>query len=143
MVDDYFAEGWPGVSEGVHAFMLKQRAASLDRATWTVPTIVPFFVGFNKVLFVADDLSGTYQDALMSGQNIIGSSLAPPPLSHALISGQNIVGSDFLPPSGPKHASDARAPPSPRPPHPVSSPRHVSCHVRQLQRAILNGGWGM
>ena len=78
MVDDYFAEGWPGVSEGVHAFMLKQRPTSRERGTATVPTIVPFFVGFNKVLFAADELSGTYQDALMSGQNIIGSDLLPP-----------------------------------------------------------------
>jgi hypothetical protein len=65
MVDDYFAEGWPGVSEGVHAFMLHHSSSG-------TPKVVPFFVGFNKVLFSSQDFSGGYQDALMSWQNIIG-----------------------------------------------------------------------
>lgn len=80
MVDDYFAEGWPGVSEGVHTFMLTQsatnsvRSASGTTASGT-PRIVPFFVGFNKVLFTGEEFSGTYQDALMSNQHLIGQSL--------------------------------------------------------------------
>ena len=76
MVDDYFAEGWPGVSEGVHAFMLRQGGAGSEqqggRPASSARAIVPFFVGFNKVLFTTEDFSGTYQDALMSGQHIIG-----------------------------------------------------------------------
>jgi hypothetical protein len=72
MVDDYFAEGWPGVSEGVHAFMLHQRASDASQAVSATPQIMPFFVGFNKVLFAAEEFAGSYQDALMSGQNLIG-----------------------------------------------------------------------
>lgn len=72
MVDDYFAEGWPGVSEGVHAFMLHQRVSDANQAVSATPQIMPFFVGFNKVLFAAEEFAGSYQDALMSGQNLIG-----------------------------------------------------------------------
>jgi len=80
MVDDFFAEGWPGVSEGVHTFMLTQSATnSVRSANGTTasgtPRIVPFFVGFNKVLFTGEEFSGTYQDALMSNQHLIGQSL--------------------------------------------------------------------
>ena len=39
--DDYFAEGWPGVSEGVQKFLRGQEEGS--------GRLVPFFVGFNKV----------------------------------------------------------------------------------------------
>ncbi len=38
MIDDYFNNCWPGVSEGVNKFLQKQ-----DR-------IKPFFIGFNKIL---------------------------------------------------------------------------------------------
>ena len=72
MVDDYFAEGWPGVSEGVHAFMVKQQAGDAEKTASAAQKLVPFFIGFNKVLFAAEDFGGSYQDALMSGQHLIG-----------------------------------------------------------------------
>ena len=77
MVDDYFAEGWPGVSEGVHAFMLQQRATENHQTAQPNRKIVPFFVGFNKVLFAAEEVSGSYQDAVMTSQHIIGLSNHP------------------------------------------------------------------
>ena len=77
MVDDYFAEGWPGVSEGVHAFMQQQERTALDDKTreaphaepspGVAPKIIPFFVGFNKVLFASEESSASYQDSIMSG----------------------------------------------------------------------------
>ena len=82
MVDDYFAEGWPGVSEGVHAFMQQQGRTALDDKTreaphaepspGVAPKIIPFFVGFNKVLFASEESSASYQDSIMSGLHHIG-----------------------------------------------------------------------
>ena len=72
MVDDYFAEGWPGVSEGVHAFMLHQRGIHVEEMESPAEKLVPFFIGFNKVLLAAEDFASSYQDALLSRQHLIG-----------------------------------------------------------------------
>ena len=72
MVDDYFAEGWPGVSEGVHAFMLHQRGSHVEEMESPAEKLVPFFIGFNKVLLAAEDFASSYQDALLSRQHLIG-----------------------------------------------------------------------
>ena len=82
MVDDYFAEGWPGVSEGVHAFMVDQQAGDAEKTVHAAQKLAPFFIGFNKVLFAAEDFAGSYQDALLSGQHLIGHACPchlPPP----------------------------------------------------------------
>ena len=61
IVDDYFAEGWPGVSEGVQAFFREQDSAGKAD---TDSMVVPFFVGFNKVLLTTRAHAGGYMDAL-------------------------------------------------------------------------------
>ena len=53
VMDDYFHWCWPGVSEGVNAFMLKNKEG-----------LKPFFIGMNKIFFAHPDYAKKYFDAL-------------------------------------------------------------------------------
>ncbi|KAJ1485668.1 hypothetical protein T484DRAFT_1945114 [Baffinella frigidus] len=65
MVDDYFAEGWPGVSEGVQTFLREQDASSdLE--------LIPFFVGFNKVLLAPREHASGYMETLLEARDVVG-----------------------------------------------------------------------
>ena len=64
------------------AFMQQQERTALDDKTreaphaepspGVAPKIIPFFVGFNKVLFASEESSASYQDSIMSGLHHIG-----------------------------------------------------------------------
>ncbi|MFN8507204.1 MAG: class I SAM-dependent methyltransferase [Dehalococcoidia bacterium] len=56
IVDDYFHEQWPGVSDGVRAFFAANPGAGL----------VPFATGGNKVLFCGRTFAPAYRAALAS-----------------------------------------------------------------------------
>ncbi|MCC6386445.1 MAG: class I SAM-dependent methyltransferase [Dehalococcoidia bacterium] len=56
IVDDYFHEQWPGVSDGVRAFFAANPGAGL----------VPFAIGGNKVLFCGRAFAPAYRAALAS-----------------------------------------------------------------------------
>lgn len=47
MSDDYFALGWPGVTDGYYRFMFSPPVR--DTTDVTAPTLVPFAVGYNKL----------------------------------------------------------------------------------------------
>jgi len=53
VTDDYFHWCWPGVSEGVNAFMHKN-----------VNGLKPFFIGMNKIFFARPDYAKKYFDAI-------------------------------------------------------------------------------
>ncbi len=56
IVDDYFHEQWPGVSDGIRAFLAANPGAGL----------VPFAIGGNKVLFCGRAFAPAYRAALAS-----------------------------------------------------------------------------
>ena len=55
MLDDYFHEAWPGVSEGTTRFFFSNKN----------PRIVPFAIGGNKVFFTTKDYADRYIDYLL------------------------------------------------------------------------------
>jgi hypothetical protein len=55
---------------------LHQRGSHVEEMESPAEKLVPFFIGFNKVLFAAEDFASSYQDALMSGQHLIGLSIS-------------------------------------------------------------------
>lgn len=79
VLDDYFHELWPGVSEGTLRFFQESR-----------PTIVPFAIGANKVLFTTPDHATYYKSAL--SQASLGTSRL-----HTTMLGHPVVRVDFAP----------------------------------------------
>lgn len=53
IIDDYFNAAWPGVSEGVNAYVLENRQK-----------LVPFAIGMNKVFFTRPTLHSLYREEL-------------------------------------------------------------------------------
>jgi len=60
ILDDYFNEAWPGVSEGTHRFFREQ----------TSPTIIPFAVGGNKVFLTTPSMSSVYSEWLFQNLTV-------------------------------------------------------------------------
>ena len=56
ILDDYFNEAWPGVSEGAHHFFADNKS----------PLVVPFAVGGNKVFLTTPSMSTIYRDWLFN-----------------------------------------------------------------------------
>lgn len=56
IIDDYFVEEFPGVSEGTNRFFLSGGNGSL----------APFAIGGNKVFLAAEDFAGRYIEALLT-----------------------------------------------------------------------------
>jgi len=52
VLDDYFNEEWPGVSEGTNRFFANRRANA--KATVNGSPLIPFAIGGNKLLFTTD-----------------------------------------------------------------------------------------
>ncbi len=55
IMDDYFHETWPGVSEGTNRFMLKNEGK-----------LKPFFIGWNKIFFAKPDHVKEYYELIKS-----------------------------------------------------------------------------
>merc|ERR1712216_382236 len=89
VLDDYFAETFPGVADGTHRFFyqhqgqptsLNKEGGKAERAGDTSAVdeeqqglLVPFLVGFNKVYFTHAGFAERYQDAVMALLVAIGS----------------------------------------------------------------------
>lgn len=53
IIDDYFKQTWPGVSEGVNAYMNNN-----------VGSLKPFFIGWNKIFFTQPEYAQHYSDCI-------------------------------------------------------------------------------
>lgn len=77
IVDDAFNPDWPGVMTGLfnwyNANCHDQLAAGAagrtndDKGIWNVPALVPFAIGFNKVVMCRPEMHATYFEHLVSG----------------------------------------------------------------------------